>query len=144
MDSITHALYRAIAADNNHQRSVEFGNHPTRTPEEMISGLQPLSKRRPIHDCYADAAGTDLHISLTRGDELLALQLEFIAGGFCPPASMYLEGADVVIAPGEVELFVGCDNGSSTWTATLRLHNPSAHYRHDQRGPKAGWTEQVA
>jgi hypothetical protein len=143
MDSITHALYKAIAADNAHQNNEEFRSWSPGKPAAETAGLRPLATRKHVWDAYAGAAGTDLHIALTRGDELLALQLEFIAAGFCPPAGMYIDGAEVIISPGRVELMASTDDGKASWTASL-MKRRSLGGQIDIRGPKAFWEELVS
>lgn len=129
MDSITHSLFKALAAANAQQSSI--------TPAPP-GGLRPFAERPDTHMGYAGAAGTDLFITLAASPELLALQLEFVAAGFTPPAGMCLNGADVILAPGEVQLFVSTDNAEATWMATLARSDPQ--HRHDRR---AAWSEQV-
>jgi hypothetical protein len=138
MDSISHALYRAIMVDDAHQRKVEDMDKPIGDERPNQAGLQPLTLRKDVHDAYNGAAGTDLHIELERGPETLCLYMEFVAAGFCPPASL-VTGATVILAPGEVSLFAICDSGNDTWCAALRVRDPDAH----PSNRKAGWTEQL-
>jgi hypothetical protein len=137
MDSISHALYRAIMIDDAHQRKVEDTDKPIGDERPNHAGLQPLALREDVHQSYAGAAGTDLHIELERGAETLCLYMEFVAAGFCPPASL-VDGATVILAPGEVQLFAICDSGNNTWGASLRKLEPN--HRGDRR---AGWSEEV-
>lgn len=137
MDSITHALYKAVTAEDAHQRSVAdamvqgFGNG---APQE--AGLRPLSSVAEVTE-YPDHAPTDLFIELTEGPELLALQMELIAAGYCPPAGLYKAGADVIISPGRVEVFAPTDTGVSMWCATLEAFTSP-----DRNGNRrAGWQE---
>jgi hypothetical protein len=137
MDSISHTLYRAILADDTHQRKVEDMDRPAGDERPNKAGLQPLAERHDVHQSYADAAGTDLHLELTRGPELLGLYMEFVAAGYTPPVSL-IDGATVILAPGEVSLFAICDNAEHTWCAALRMKD--LQHRGDRR---AGWEEQV-
>ena len=115
MDSITHALYKAVTAEHALQQAADKCEAPFK-----LSGLQPINKRKHVWDAYADAAATDLHIALGSAfPELLALQLEFIAAGFSPPAGLAECGADVFISPGRVDVYVPTDNGQGTWSAIL-------------------------
>ncbi len=131
MDSITHALYRAIVAEHIAQQPREGLGGPL-----SFAGLQPMSKRQSVHEAYAGAAMTDMHISLgSCFAELLALQLEFVSAGYSPPADMSITGADVIISPGRVDVYVPTENGG-TWSAILAA-SPS-----DRGGRRAGWEEQ--
>lgn len=135
MDSITHALYRVIVAEHDIQRAADQADEPFKT-----SGLQPVSKRKPVWDTYPDAAGTDLHVAFgseTCFAELLALQLEFVAAGFSPPAGMVTCGADVFISPGRIDVYVPSDDGEKTWSAILASSTGKG------MGRKAGWTEEM-
>jgi hypothetical protein len=140
MDSITHALYKAITTDDAHQRKVEAGSSP-RAGDEVTAGLQPISRRKHVHDAYADATPTDFHIALERGPELLALQLEFIAAGYCPPAGLNENGADVIISPGRIDVYVATDDGQATWSAILEARTSG---RPGDYAKKVRWEEQVA
>jgi hypothetical protein len=133
MDSITYAAHKAIVAADKAQRAT--------TPEPTYPGLQPLACHRDVHAAYAGAEGTDLHISLGREAwvELLALQMEMIAAGFTPPASLATEGCDVIISPGEVHIHSATDKGDATWIATLSTRDTG---RPDYR-KRTGWSEQV-
>lgn len=135
MDSITHALYRAINTEHAYQRRLA-----DQTPGEAptTKGLVPMTVRPGTWEGYAGAEGTDMHIALTPGDEVFCLFLEFTAAGFCPPVGLVSEGADVIISPGRVELNVSTDRGDATWVAVLEKLNPP--HRSDRRG---GWSEQT-
>jgi hypothetical protein len=132
MDSITHALYRAITAQNAAQKAAETIEH-----RKVTAGLQALAIRPSVHQAYLGAAGTDLHIALGACDELLALQMEFIAAGYSPPATMATDGAEVIISPGRVDVMAGTDDGNGSWTAILAKKDPQ--HRGDRR---AIWEEQ--
>jgi hypothetical protein len=149
MDSITHALYKAIAADDAHQRKTEEFTSAVRTINSGSfsgdcpgAGLQPIHTRRMVHQTYGDAAATDLHISLSRGPETLALYLEFVNAGLCPPTALVDIGADVILSPGEVQLFADLEDGQSQWCARLAKSS-----RYDsQKGVtinRVAWTEQT-
>jgi hypothetical protein len=139
MDSITHTLYRAITAEHNAQRAKDKATEP----HLQLSGLQPINKRKHVWDAYADCSATDIHISLGSSEclsELLALQLEFIAAGFTPPAGMVECGGDVFISPGRVDLYVPSDDpkpGEGTWTAILGPRSDRG------AGKRTGWEEQT-
>lgn len=134
MDSITHALYRAITAEEDRQRRLVdagFGNQKT------SGGLACFSEHPDVHQAYLGAASTDLYIALLRSPELLALQMEFLAAGFNVPATMSLEGVDVIISAGRIDIMANCEgeDGPETWTAILS--------RDDRKGGrKAEWSEQ--
>ena len=131
MDSITHALYKAVAAEDADPRKQQpFG--------DPIVGLQPMALRPLTHSLFVEAEGTDLHVILNRGPELLALQLEFINGGLCPPAGLALAGADVIISPGQIDIHATTDDGERTWVATLAKDATARHYTRS-----VGWTERV-
>lgn len=133
MDSITHALYRSLNAEHTTQQQIDKAEPPFKT-----SGLQPMAKRRSVHDAFADAAPTDLHITLgVCFAELLALQLEFVSAGYSPPADMAITGADVIISPGRVDVYVPTEDGK-TWAAILS--NKSS----ERGGRRAGWEEQLS
>lgn len=135
MDSITHALYRSITSEHAAQQPREGLGGPL-----SYAGLQPLSKRPSVHETFAGAAQTDLHIVLGSClPELLALQLEFVAAGFAPPGDMAVTGADVFISPGRVDVYVPTEEGK-TWTAVLtsRIEQTGRGLR------RAGWEEEVA
>jgi hypothetical protein len=147
VDSITHSLFRAVSADNAHQRKVEQEDRGHQTIKQggfdgspAIAGLQPFSVRADVHSAFNDADGSDLHIQLTRGDETLNLYLEFVAAGMCPPAGLVENGADVVLSPGEVRVYASTDAGNATWMATLSRLDAHSQQRSDRR---AGWTETV-
>lgn len=145
MDSITHAVFKAIAAEDAYQRKID---QVTATPTTLDQrgpaftravGLQPLNERPSLLEAFAGAEPSDLHIDLSRGPELLALQMEFIAGGYCPPAGMALDGAAVVISPGRVYICASTDSGDAMWSAAL--------CRKDTRHPadrRAAWEEQTS
>jgi hypothetical protein len=141
MDSITHALYKAIVADDQHQRR----NDNAGIGALSTAGLQPLSKRQGVHEAYAGAAETDLHITLERGPELLALNMEFIAAGYAPPGGFSQCGGDVIIGEGRIDLHVPTDDGKGSWVATLQASSrPSGRSGSVDFTPrKAGWTEQT-
>ena len=123
MDSITHALYRAIVSADAQQRDVEREKHRINsapTPGAIsFAGLKPLSTRKSVHEAYAGAAATDLHISLEMSPDLLAVQMEMINAGFRPPASMYIHGADVIISPERIDVYVPSDDGNDSWAVVL-------------------------
>ena len=94
MDSITHALYRAITVEEDRQRRLVdagLGN------QKVNGGLMCFSERPDIHQAYLGAKSSDLYISLLRSPELLALQMEFVAAGFNVPATMFTQGVDCLL-----------------------------------------------
>jgi hypothetical protein len=142
MDSITHALYRAVTADNAHQRRVEDTDRETGDQRPNHAGLQPLAQRPDVHNAYQGAAGTDFHIELERGDETICLYMEFVAAGFTPPAGL-IDGGTVLLSPGHIELYVATDNGQNNWCAQLSVLPSQVQRPGDHQPRKAGWTEQL-
>ena len=128
MDSITHALFKAIAAENRRQIA---SAQPETTigaavPGDHDAGLQPLARRPQVHDTFAGARGTDLHISLlTRSEEVLALFMELCSSGFAPPVSLIEGEAEVIIGEGHIEVFAPFDDASASWVGILdkRVNN---------------------
>lgn len=144
MDSITHALYRAITSADAAYKANEASRRIANHSDPMFpsyAGLRPLALTPTIHEAYAGAAKTDLYIPLEKSPELLALQMEFIAAGYNPPAGLYENGADAIISPGRIDVHVSSDNGEGTWVAMLVANNHS-----DGRGPRekrACWQEET-
>lgn len=155
MDSITHALYKAVASADQDQRADRQADMANKrswdcpgpgwfkveehtddklprwafratlggaaVPGDHGGGLQPLATRPEVLAVYKDvAAGTDLHIHLTGGgSELLALWLEMTAAGLDVPAGLVHDGADVVLSPGSVSIYVDGDDGVDLWHGYL-------------------------
>ncbi len=152
MDSITHSLYKAIAAANVLQKidareakadqrgwdspgpgwvkvadhtmdSLPLWSHRTvlgaAVPGDHGGGLQPLASRPQVHQVYPDADGTDLHIELDGGPDLLIFWLELTAAGLAPPAGLVTDGACVLMGPGYVEVYAVNDNARGSWVGQL-------------------------
>lgn len=137
MDSITHALYRAVSRADVDQRAAtpaERRETLGAAVPDSRAGLQPLAVRPNVHDGYAGASGTDLHITLPRTPETLALFLEFTAMGLNPPVSLIEGEAEVILAPGDISVFAPQDNAAGIWCGQLQ----SA-----KGGRRTEWKEQV-
>ena len=124
MDSLTHALYKAVRAADAEQREAEK-QRDTGAAVPSEAGLQSISTRETVHRCYAGATPTTLHIALDgRSDEVLALFFEFASAGWAPPCQMLEDGADVLINPEQTEVHVPADDGGH-WTAMLTTSSKS-------------------
>lgn len=142
MDSITHSLYKAIVAEDERQQRVALQTLDGPAP---LTGLQPICRQETVWQAYAGASGTDLYIALNRSPELFALFLEFTAAGFSPPAGMVVDGAEVIISPGRIDVMAQQDGDETdapltSWNAILTsTEQPSKH------GLKrnTAWQEQV-
>jgi len=140
MDSITHALYKAIAHEDRAQREAvkELGA----LVSEGVPGLQRLVDRphrmpQLQLSCLKDMEPTDLHIVLfPRSETLLQFQLEAIAMGYTPPAGLYDTGADVFILPGSLSVFAPIDNGATYWWMELARRGTS-----NAGAERASWRE---
>ena len=138
MDSITHSLYKAIAAADTAQR---VDAQPRHTLDVAVpgdgggAGLQPLASRPQAHAVYPEAAGTDLHIELTgHAPELLALWFELTCAGLAPPAGLVAEGAAVILSPGRADVYAVEDDGRGTWVGSLSI---------GAEGRRAEWREET-
>lgn len=114
MDSITHALYRAVATEQQAQLSiVPVGG------SERFAGLKPIGTRRTVHEAYLDADPEDLHITL-RGNtpELMGFMMELLSAGHRVPPTVYSDGVDVIMSDTDIHVY-GSDAKGVTWCAQL-------------------------
>ena len=124
MDSINHALMRAIINADDIQRG---GSVTSKL------GLQPLRNKPHTHMAFAGAAGTDLHIELNPGPDVMNLWAELTSAGLSPPTALIVEGCAVILSPGAVEIFVNSDaEEPKTWVGSFEKNNSRL----------SGWQEQ--
>lgn len=148
MDSISHALYRAVkneqalALAEQAERGLETlakGSFDACRPKHP--GLRAFAQDKAFWDAYSGAAGTDLFIELPPGEEVTCLWTEFTSSGLRPPVGMLLGGCFVILSPGHIEVQVSEDSAEpGTWVGML-VHVKGTD-RHGNDFNRAQWTEQ--